>query len=254
MHSLLWGQMLSKGLPPMWHHATSCDQHDEVVMYISSFQPEFQHPKKLSVCTVLKAEAWLSHCAQRLKNNRPRKASAQKVKNNRLGKEGAYHMELCQTLSCPTNDIPQPQKCHRYQTKTRKDRRKRRTNLAAAGAALRTPLQWAAQTASGQSGATPVASHGKSHLFKQIAIHIYTYHNLISIHYYLTLCDIVWNSAHHWVHNGYRYPFALCKVTLDVALFLNPQCLELASPPRVRNSDHARLSTIQVELDSTNRK
>ena len=105
MHSLLWGQMLSKGLPPMWHHATSCDQHDEVVMYISSFQPEFQHPKKLSFCTVLKAEAWLSHCAQRLKNNRPRKASAQKVKNNRLGKEGAYHMELCQTLSCPTNDI-----------------------------------------------------------------------------------------------------------------------------------------------------
>ena len=143
----------------------------------------------------------------------------------------------------------------RYQTKTRKDRTKRRTNLAAAhrsaedpAAVSRSDSLW---TKRGHS------CHSKPWQVTSVQTNCYTYLYIsiyLSIHDYLTLCDIVWNSAHHWVHNGYRYPFALCKVTLDVALFLNPQCLELASPPRVRNSDHARLSTIQVELDSTNRK
>ena len=81
--------------------------------------------------------------------------------------------------------IPQPQILTDIKQKRVRTEGNEEQILQPLTGALRTPLQWAAQTASEQSGATPVtASHGKSHLFKQIAIHIYIY---LSIYLYMII-------------------------------------------------------------------
>lgn len=112
-------------------------------------------------------------------------------------------------------DIPQPQiaaDSHRYQTKTRKmrkDRRKRRTSLLQplTGAAWSCAEDPAAVSRSDSLWTKRGHSCRKPWQVTSFQTNCYTYlyiYTLLFIIYYLTLCDIVWNSAHHWVHNGYR--------------------------------------------------